>query len=250
MRQSLEVVAMQAQTAFRLPYSVLLGQCSIQGVHLHHCIIATVATRQFQALAHNLQVGWDSSANCSCHYLQRSSLWITHYRNFNKGKTLTGGCVQIYCSNQNSCHSGLPACYLREWCLHLLAVRGGAHRKKAPFLGVHGVKDTATGTALVISRGTSFPGSFVACSCRVRPDMGRERGGAASFATAHVQIWLPQLQGEGTSEMLAKGRWWKETRRIREGGSLQWVNSRRTRSLFSSKVRKTVVKMTLTGWPP
>ena len=59
--------------------------------------------------------------------------------------------MQIYCSNQNSCHSGLPAC-LRECCLHLLAVRGGAHRKKAPLLGVHGVKDTATGIALVISR--------------------------------------------------------------------------------------------------
>ena len=56
-----------------------------------------------------------------------------------------------------------------------------------PLLGVHGVKDTATGTALVISRNL-VSRLFVTCSCRVRADMGGERGGTASFATAHVQI--------------------------------------------------------------
>ena len=56
-----------------------------------------------------------------------------------------------------------------------------------PLLGVHGVKDTATGTALVISRNL-VSRLFVTCSGRVRPDMGRARGGTAFFATAHVQI--------------------------------------------------------------
>ena len=37
----------------------------------------------------------------------------------------------------------------------------------------------------------------ITCSCRVRPDMGRARGGAASFATAHVQIRVKWQRKEG-----------------------------------------------------
>ena len=60
----------------------------------------------------------------------------------------------------------------------------------------------------MISR-TSFqalPESFlVTCSCEVRPEIGRERGGAAPLATAHVQIRPLQLQGKYLGEILAKG---------------------------------------------
>ena len=71
-------------------------------------------------------------------------------------------------------------------------------------LEVHGVRGTKTRIRLVISR-TSFPESFVTCSCKVRPEIGRARGGAAPLATAHVQIRQLQLQGKYLGEILAKG---------------------------------------------
>ena len=46
--------------------------------------------------------------------------------------------------------------------------------------------------------------SLLACSCKVRPEIGREMGGAAPLATAHVQIRQLQLQGKYLGEILAK----------------------------------------------
>ena len=56
-----------------------------------------------------------------------------------------------------------------------------------PLLGVHGVKDTAAGTALVISRNL-VSRRFRYLQLQSKTGDGRGKGRDSSFATAHVQI--------------------------------------------------------------
>ena len=91
-----------------------------------------------------------------------------------------------------------------------------AHRKKAPLLGVHGVKDTATGTAFVISRNhVSRLFRYLQLQSKTGYGQGKGRGSFRCYCAC-----ADQLQGQHPSEMLAKGRCWKE-KRIHEKESLQ-----------------------------